>query len=182
LKQFAPIAPPINVIGVAWAVNDLSIGRDGRVMSATSLKGDDPFRSFVEALTSRWLFEPARTTSPVEGRAAAIFLFRPRTIFPAGQLDLSRMPASGQDRPPVPVSLSDPGYPANSVAEGVVIVELQLTDTGVIDNVLPLNTISGLTIFTAQHVRTWKFEPALSKGVPVRGTVVAGISYLRPLV
>jgi outer membrane biosynthesis protein TonB len=172
----------MNVIGLSWVINDLKIAPDGRVLFARTLIGDDPLRSLVLDKANRWQFEPAKSNTPVEAHATTIFLFRPRTIFSEGGLDLSLVPVIDRDRGPLPVRLTDPGYPANSIAEGVVVVELRLTETGAVQEVRPVSVIPGLMALTEQVVRSWKFKSAMSNGVPVPGTVVAAISYLRPSV
>jgi hypothetical protein len=182
LKRIPPISASMNVIGLSWVINDLKIAPDGRVLFARTLIGDDPLRSLVLDKANRWQFEPAKSNTPVEAHATTIFLFRPRTIFSEGGLDLSLVPVIDRDRGPLPVRLTDPGYPANSIAEGVVVVELRLTETGAVQEVRPVSVIPGLMALTEQVVRSWKFKSAMSNGVPVPGTVVAAISYLRPSV
>jgi TonB family protein len=182
LKQIAPIEHNLNIIATTWVIADLDIGSDGHVRFATALKGEEPLRGIVVSNATRWNFLPARMTTPVESHVTAVFLFRPREIFSSPAPDLSGMSVAGLDRPPIPVSLSDPGYPAASIAEGEVVLELRLSETGSIQNVRVVKGIPGLTEFTRQAVRSWRFVPALRKGTPVPGTVIAVISYLRPLV
>jgi hypothetical protein len=42
--------------------------------------------------------------------------------------------------------------------------------------------VAGLTEFTEQAVRSWRFDPAVWNGIAVPGTVIAVVSYLRPVV
>jgi|RhiMetdeSRZDD1v2_1073273.scaffolds.fasta_scaffold599346_2 TonB family protein len=180
VQQIAPVEGNLNIIASNWVIADLDIDGDGQVKFGTVLKGHEPFRGMVVASAGHWTFTPARTTVPVESHATAVFLFRPRAIFADPAPDLSGLGVAAMDKPPIPIRLSDPGYPSNSVAEGEVILELQVTEMGTIRNVRVVRAVAGLTEFTDRAVRFWRFAPAVWGGVPVRGTVIVVISYLRP--
>src|SRR5437867_8572630 len=133
LKEITPVQPNFNVVAPTWVIADFDIGLDGRVHLPRVLKGGEPLSSTVLSSVSGWIFEPARTAVPVGSRVSAVFLFRPRDIFPAPPPDLSDLSdisAVGTDTAPVPISLSDPGYPPAAIAEGEVVLELQLSETG----------------------------------------------------
>ena len=186
VQAIAPVQTnaDLNVVSSTWVITDLNIGKEGRVHFPRALKGGDPLRRNVLWSVSGWTFSPARTLADdgaeLDSHVLAIFLFRGRDIFSASAPNLSGVEAAGPDRPPIPLSLSDPGYMPNSVAEGAVVVELRLLQSGAIDTVRVVKGIPGLSEFTEHAVRSWKFAPALSSGQPVPGTVVVSISYLRP--
>ena len=182
LKEIAPVPPNFNVVTPTWVIADLSIGIDGRVYLPTVLKGGEPLLGTALSSVSRWMFEPARTNVPVDSHVTAIFLFRARGLFSAPPPDLSDISVVGTDTPPIPVSVSDPGYPPTSVAEGEVVLELRISETGSIGPVSLIKDTPGLSAFTEDAVRRWKFSPATRSGQPVPGTVVAVVSYLRPVV
>jgi Gram-negative bacterial TonB protein C-terminal len=182
LKEISPGQPFFNIIAPTWVIADLDIGLDGRGHFPRILTGGEPLRSSALSRVSGWIFEPARTTIPVESHVTAVFLFRPREIFSALQPDLSAISAEGSDTPPIPISLSDPGYPPTCIAEGEIVLEFLLSETGSIQTTRVVNGIPGLTKFTEEAVRNWKFRPAMRSGQPVPGTVIALISYLRPAV
>jgi len=182
VKQIVPAEPNLNIVYSTWVIADLYVGTDGSVHFPTVLKGEEPFRSSVLSSVSRWTFSPARAATPVESHVTAVFLFRARDIFSLPPPDLSDIPAAGPDRPPIPVSLADPGYLATSIAEGEVVLELEISKSGSIQNVGIVRAILGLTEFTERAVRSWRFAPALRAGLPVPGTVIVTISYLRPAV
>ena len=180
VKQVTPIHSPFNVIAPTWVIADLAVGIDGRVYLPSILKGSEPLRSVALASASEWLFNPARAEGAVESHVAAIFLFRPRNVFSSSPPDLSGIQATGPDAPPIPVSASDPGYPPMSVAEGSVVLELQISETGSITAVRIVSGIPGITKWTEEAVRSWKFNPAEQSGQPVPGTAIVVIAYLRP--
>ena len=161
LKEIAPVQPTFNVITPTWVIADLDVGLDGRVHLPTVLKGEEPLRNTTLSSVNGWIFEPARNSVPVDSHVTAVFLFRPREIFSAQPPDLSNMPASeGTDLPPIPISLSDPGYPPTVIAEGEVVLELLVSETGSIPVVRVIKGIPGLTKFTEEIVRRWKFRSA----------------------
>jgi hypothetical protein len=182
LKSVTPVDQYPNIVASTWVLSDLEITTDGVVKSATTLEGNSPLPGTLLASVRRWAFTPAYATGPVESHVTAVFLFRARDIFSSLAPNLFGISIAGLNRPPIPVSISDPGYMATSIAEGQVILELRLTETGAIQNVRVINTISGLNEFTERAVRSWRFAPALSNGTPVPGTVIAVVSYLRPVV
>ena len=182
LKESAPVQPSFNVIASTWVIADLDIGPDGRVHLPRVLKGEEPLRSTALSRVNRWIFEPARNPVPVESHVTAVFLFRPREIFSAPPPDLSDISAEGTDLPPIPISLSDPGYPPTVIAEGEVVLELLLSETGSIPIVRAIKAIPGLTKFTEDAVRRWKFRPSTRSGQSIPGTIIVVISYLRPAV
>jgi TonB-like protein len=180
LTQFAPVGHNPNIVASTWVIGNLDIGADGAVKAATALR-DAPLPGTVFSSVSRWRFTPGYATTPVESQVAAVFLFRPRDIYSSAAPDLTGISVAGLNRPPIPISLSDPGYLATSIAEGEVILELSLSETGAIQNVRVISGVAGLGEFTEQAVRSWRFASALWNGMPVPGTVIAVVSYLRPV-
>jgi hypothetical protein len=182
LKEISPGRPIFNIAMPVWVIADLDIGLDGRVHFPRILTGGEPLRSTALSHMSGWIFEPARASLSVESRVTAIFLSRSREVFSAAHSDLSGISAAGSDMPPIPFSLSDPGYPPMSIAEGEVVLELLLSEAGSIQTTRPVKGIPGLTKFTEEAVRNWKFRSAMRSGQPVAGTVIVLISYLRPAI
>lgn len=182
LQKVVPLQPPSNVIAPVWVIADLGIGVDGRVYLSRVLKGGEPLSGSALTNVNGWIFEPARIVAPVESHVTAIFLFRPRDIFSFPPPDLSRISLEGADAPPIPISLSDPGYPATLVAEGEVVLELKVSETGSVLAIETIKRIAGLERLTEETVRSWKFKPAMHSGEPTAGTAVVVITYLRPAV
>jgi TonB family protein len=75
-----------------------------------------------------------------------------------------------------------PGYPATSIAEGTVILEVTVDESGKIGAVKVIHGIASLTEDAEQTVRNWKFKPATLDGKPVTSTLMAAFSYARPAV
>jgi TonB-like protein len=182
LTQFVPVGQNPNTVGSTWVIGDLELAANGTVKSMVGLRGDNPLTGGVLSSLSRWRFTPAYAGAPVESHVATVFLFRARDIFSSTAPDLAGVSAAGVNRPAIPIELSDPGYLATSIAEGEVILELRVSETGAIQDVRVVNGVAGLSEFTERGVRSWRFAAALWNGMAVPGTVIAVVSYLRPVV
>jgi len=180
LERGAPLAHSLNIIRSSWVIMDLEIDPEGKV-AVRSSKGVNPFRDMALTSVRQWTFAPARTKEPVESRVTAVFLFRPRDLFAGAAPQIPKSSGSDPDRPPLPLKVSDPGYPRASIGEGAVMLELRIAQTGSLENVRVVTGVGGLTEPTEKVARTWGFEPALRKGAAVPGTVIAVVSYLRPV-
>ena len=75
----------------------------------------------------------------------------------------------------------DPGYPIQSVAEGVVILQMDVDSRGGIQRTDVIQDVPTLTWAATHAASQWKFRPAMHGGKPVSGTVIIGISFLRPV-
>ncbi len=89
-------------------------------------------------------------------------------------------PASNQ--PPLPEFISDAPYPVNSIAEGVVILELKIGANGQIEQILTVHDVPSLTDAARQAAAAWKFSSARTGGKAVEGISIAVISFLRPVI
>jgi hypothetical protein len=177
-KTMPPLHPP-NTVGSAWVIADLGLGPDGAVHSVSVFEGADPFKANVLAAVSRWKFTPVRNNEPLASRVAAVFLFRPPDFFSAQPRE--RVLVARQDRAALPLTLTDPGYPLQSVGFGATMLELQISNGGAVESVRVVVDESGLAASTAKHVQAWKFQSAMRGGVETPGTVIVVISYMRPL-
>jgi hypothetical protein len=180
LERSAPVAHPPNIIASSWVVLDVEVRQDGGPGSIVRLLGDNPFVDLAVTSVRGWTFTAARNPMPTESHVTAVFLFRAPNLFGGSPVAL---PASttATDRPPLLVELWDPGYPPTSVGEGATIVELQTGEAGNIEGSRVISDASGLASFTEQGLQSWKFQPAIREGKPSSATVIAVVSYLRPV-
>ena len=182
LEQSVPIEQTLNTIASSWVVLDLEPGQDGKIQSIEILQGVNPFLDVALENVRRWVFTPAGTPRPAESHVTVVFLFRPPDLFSSSPLQSSQSFRHDPDRPPFPVELSDPGYPVSSVGEGVVMLELQITQTGSVESVRVVSDAPGLAAHTERALRAWKFKPAMRNGTAVAGNVIVVASYLRPVI
>jgi len=87
----------------------------------------------------------------------------------------------GKNHPPLPRAITDPGYPHNSMASGVVIIDVTIDKNGTPSNMHTIQDVPSLSDISQSAIRSWKFIPAMEAGQPIEGTLVVAISYLRPV-
>jgi outer membrane biosynthesis protein TonB len=70
-------------------------------------------------------------------------------------------------KPAEVTSAPDITYPINSVADGVVVLDVSLDDTGATSGVNVVRDIPSLTSTATSSIPAWKFSPAVIIGKPV---------------
>jgi hypothetical protein len=107
-------------------------------------------------------------------------LFRARTTLPDHPFTFDRPAPLLKDSPPQPSIIMDPGYPMDSIAEGCVILQLQIDSSGRVQKTDVIQDIPSLTSTATRAVSQWQFLPARQDGKAVPGTAIAVISFLKP--
>jgi len=124
LAQTPALEYPFTTTGTQWVVLDLETNRQGGVQSVQVLQGASPFLEIVLSNLREWEFTPAGVSGAHESHATVIFMFRPRDMFSGSPVLLSQLYRRNSDSGPFPLQLSDPGYPSNSVGEGLTILDM----------------------------------------------------------
>jgi TonB family protein len=176
-----PPRPPMQTVEAGLVVLDMEIDPNGKPSRIETVQGMAPFVQPSLDAVRQWEFQPLK-----KGQAAvpatAVFLFRARTVLPDRPVTVKLPPQSSPgDSVPRPATIIDPGYPVQSVAEGVVILQLQIDSRGRVGKTEIINGIPSLTRTAANAVSQWKFAPAMPRGKAVPGTAFAVISFLRPV-
>jgi outer membrane biosynthesis protein TonB len=175
----APVAP-VNSPVLGVVLLSVMIDRAGNLQNVSTLYGAPPFVGPSLNAIRRWKF--ASSSDPSLVRSISItFLYRPRQIFSAGGMSLPAL-GSATPRPSLPSTISDSGYPVNSVAEDSVILELKISADGQIEQIQNIRDVPALTGAARRAVGAWKFSPAFVDGMAVEGTSIAVVSFLRPVV
>ncbi|MDP2734668.1 MAG: TonB family protein [bacterium] len=162
---------------------EAQVDRQGNIEDLRLLLGRPPFAQTARQTVSQWKFVPARKEAPIDAKVGVFVLFRRRALFTAGPSNYEYdWPLPEDERAPLPKSISYPRYPVNTVAEGVVILQLQIDLSGAIGNIKVTRDVPPLTAAAQAAVQEWAFSPARSKGQTVPGTAVVAISFVRPFV
>lgn len=162
---------------------EAQVDRQGNIGDLRLLLGRPPFAQSARQTVSQWKFVPARKEAPTDAKVGIFVLFRRRTLFTAGPTTYEyNWRLREGERAPLPTRISDPRYPINTVAEGVVILQLQIDLSGAIGNIKVTRDVPPLTAAAQAAVQEWTFSPARSKGQTVPGTAVVAISFVRPFV
>jgi hypothetical protein len=142
--------------------------------------GSPPFVGPAVNAVRQWGFETKDVKNPLPITVA--MLFRARTPLPDHPFTFD-MPSTRvlTDSPPQPTIIVDPGYPVDSIAEGCVILQLQIDSSGSVQKTDVIQNIPTLTPSATRAVSQWQFLPARQDGKAVPGTAIAVISFLKPV-
>jgi outer membrane biosynthesis protein TonB len=187
LSAAAP-KPPLNAIAATCVLADVPVNVLGSVGDPTILQGIGPFNDSAKAAIKQWKFSPAKANAdgkPKASRVGVLAVFRPASIGTEGlggpSLGYERPSPPRSNHPPLPISISDPGYPLSVTTMGVVIIELTIDKQGVPSSFQTIQDIPTLTQISREAIQSWKFMPAMESGQPVDGTLIVAISFLRPV-
>jgi TonB family protein len=179
LRSAVPPAAPMTTPFAGVVVLVAQPGATGDLQTLSVLVGPQPFLDASVAAVKKWKW--ASVTGERNSPVSVTFFYRSRQILtsaPPTQLpDWTAL----QTRPPLPQTIFDPGYPVNSLGEGVVILEVQISPQGTIENIRVVQDVPSLTELARRAVQGWRFTPAKSSGILANGTAIVAISFLRPI-
>jgi outer membrane biosynthesis protein TonB len=173
--------PPLNSPYVGLVVLGAEPDAQGDVQNLSVLAGTDPFLEASLAAVKQWKFSAA-DRSQKRAAVSITLLYRARQVYsPVGAVEFPEWPLQ-DERPPLPRVVLDPEYPVRSIAEGVVILQLEISAAGIIERMDTVRDVPSLTEAARRTVENWTFSPALTGGKPAAGTAIVVISFLRPIV
>ena len=178
--------PPLNAIAGSCVLADVQVDGQGNVGNATVLQGPAPFNDSATAAIRQWKFRPASLNrKPLASRVGVLTVFRPASMGTEGlggpSLGYTQPAPAGNTHPPLPLSVTDPGYPRASTTMGVVIIALTIDKQGKPSNIETILDVPTLTQISRNAITSWRFLPAMESGQPVDGTLIVAISFLRPV-
>lgn len=184
LEIAVPPQPPLSSVSPGVVVVEAGIDSGGSVGDVERVYGEAPFVSRVIDSVGRWRFAPASGGRRERLPLSVTVLFRPRSMFPSTLSVPVPIRDEGLegDRPAFPTEISDPGYPPDSLAEDVVIVELRIGATGEIEGLRLVRDVPTLSDAVVKAIGSWTFRPARQSGRAVPGLAVVAVSFLRPVV
>jgi TonB family protein len=80
------------------------------------------------------------------------------------------------------VSATDTQYPIQSIAHGIVVLDLRVDSTGKVTGIEVLRDIPSLTSVAELSARSWEFRPATYSGTPVASNIVAAFAFRPPTI
>ncbi len=170
-----PAYPPDAVAGgMVVAVLHVSAGAVSKI---SIQQGDAPFVEPAKAALARWRFSPGESSDTL-----VVIVFRAPTLFSVGSSSRSLDDKNALPGLAYPRRVTDPAYPPNSLAEGSVVLRLELSETGAVSNVKPVQGLGNLTPSCVAAVRSWQFAPAHNKkGSASKAYVYAVCVFRRPV-
>src|SRR5581483_5863213 len=126
--------------------------------------GAPGFSEEVLRSVNSWKFTPASEGAAVESPVAVVLMFRERSIYSFGPPEMHFQWPARRDAPPLPRTVTPTMYPPASVAEGTVLLALDISSAGQIQSVRVMRDIASLTEEAVRTVRKWSFQPATRNG------------------
>jgi len=185
LSVNAPVSP-YGVIQGGVALADLTVSSSGNVERTALLQGSSPFSEETLRVVGSWRFLPAQLANrPTASHVGVLTVFRPAALgnFGVGgsSFGFQKPTVAKSDHSALPETISDPGYPQNSIAEGTVVIEVTIDKTGHPSGTRVIQDVPGLTEPSRFAVRNWRFLPAIDSGETVEGKIIVAIAYQRPV-
>jgi TonB family protein len=185
----APV--PLSVVGTPYppqvmfggdVLLDALIASNGKLADVRVVAGDPPFADTALSAVRTWSFAPARKDGrAVESRIGIVFQF-PQSLLPAVVSKEHKHPeiaANSEDHPALPALTIEPDYPANSIAQGSVVLYGAVDAQGRVISTSVLSNVDSLTAPTEAAVRKWQFVPAREAGVNTDSAVIVVVTFRR---
>ena len=80
-------------------------------------------------------------------------------------------------KPAEVISAGDIPYPVQSIADGVVVLDISLDEKGAVTGSTVVRDISSLTSAATSSVQSWKFSPASMRGKPVQSLIRVAVVF-----
>ncbi|HKT79669.1 MAG TPA: TonB family protein [Vicinamibacterales bacterium] len=175
--------PPVNSIGWIESVVDLEVNARGAIVKATALRGTPGAFEFIEPFLRNWTFRAATDgNDSVASHVLVGMLMRPPQLLDpaAGQPSADLAPAS--DAVPYPTSMARPVYPANTIGDRAVLVELVVAADGTVERAGIVGSPSSFDSAALTAARAWTFRAPRYKGQPVPGAAYLILGFRAPVV
>jgi outer membrane biosynthesis protein TonB len=180
LSTAAAPRPPSKKVETGLVILSASVDQTGIPACVEVVQGASPFIGPALEAVRQWTFDTNKVKAP--STVTIAMLFRARTALPDRPFvfDMPCEPSS-TDSPPTPSTIVDPGYPIQSIAEGSVILQMQIDSSGIVQKTDVIRGVPSLTLSAIHAVSQWRFLPSRRNGKAVPGNAVAVISFLSPV-
>ncbi len=171
-----PLAPDGGLVGL-----ELRVASSGIVEEAIVIDDSPPFTEEMRKAVRLWRFEPASLEGKrVEARVAVVGLFRAPTLF-GGAPPKPKRARSPSTEVPYPASTATPAYPPQALSPGVVMIEVEVDEKGVVADLELLDQSEGFGAAAAEAARSFRFQPATRDGRPLRSYAVLVFGFPQPV-
>jgi hypothetical protein len=170
-----PAYPP-NAVAGGTVVAHLRVAK-GIVQGVAVVRGEEPFNAPVLSALTGW-----RLAATENGMIPVVVNFRTPNLMPTGSPSRELTPPGSGSQTAFPERVVEPGYPPDSLAEGSVILRLEITEAGGIGKVSILQGLGNITASCIDAVKGWRFSPARNgKGIAVKSSAYAVCVVRRPI-
>src|SRR5438309_3405413 len=166
LTTVVPSSAPWNVVIGNTVLVVAQVNEKGAVAVIRVMQGMTPFTDEAVKAVRQWHFDPAHLDGhAVASEISVLMMFRPRAFgnaFVGGpSFGFTPPEVPKGDHPVLPHFIFDPGWPiARYMNPGVVVFELDITESGRIDWIRIVRDVPALADFAKDTVMQWDFSPA----------------------
>lgn len=175
---------PALALGGGQAFVELTVGRDGSVEKVTPIRSTPPFTQGLIDAVSGWHFTPAledaigsdgtpQGPKPVASKILVASLFRAPVLIGPTLGEKTVNVGSPSAEVVYPTATSEPPYPPQAFAPGVVLIEVSVNAGGAVTEARVVGSAPPFDQPALEAARKWRYRPAL-----VRGRATAGYAYL----
>jgi TonB family protein len=180
---------PIQAIGAGEVFVELALTRAGTAASATILRTTPPFTDAVVDAVRGWRFEPARDTDdprrPLEDVPSTVLvaaIFRPPVLLNGPVVGTPPKDVGAASITcPSPASVIAPAFPVKALAEGVVLVAVDVAASGAVADAHVIVSAPGFDAPALNAARQWTFRPARLHGRPSRSIAYLLFAFRQPV-
>ncbi len=134
VKAISPL-PPVNAVAGTCVLADVHVDARGRIGEITILQGLGPFNDSATRAIKQWQFSPASLNGQSKAsRVGVLTVFRPPALGNTGvggpSLGYKQPTPPKNNHPPMPLAITDPGYPQTATTVGVVIIDVPIDKNG----------------------------------------------------
>lgn len=187
------MAMPLSLVGVPYPPNtlfggevllDARVDPDGKLGDLRIISGSSPFLDAALGAARTWSFVPARVNGQaVPSRIGIVFQF-PESFLPRMTPNANKNSGplpNWQNSGALPVTITEPSYPPNSLAEGSVILYGVVDAQGQLTSLSVLHDVPPLTSPAEDAVRQWQFGSGLRDGEPAGSAVIVVTTFRRAM-
>jgi len=187
IASASEIQYPVNTMAAGAVSLLLTLNRSGQIQNVQVLRDFPSLTSSVQNAVQNWTFTPAslngQTVSSEISITVIFNVFNPAGSSAYQSLVLappqSIPPDASQFAPPQISMASFANYPANSVSEGTVVLDVTVSHAG---NPTKIRVVRGIPTLTKQAViaiKNWGFNAATIQGQPTAAQMVIAFVFQR---
>lgn len=178
---------PINSVGSGLVEIEIDVDSAGRVKTLEVIRDVPSLTSAVLTAMGNWTFAHGEMNGKPElSSLFANVVFDPGISHPA-QIPLSselkeHLSAGNEFVAPRVSKAVYPDYPINSIAAGMVVLDVTVNKSGRVGAASPVYTVPSLTKPAKDAVKRWIFKPGTFRGTPSAASTVVAFVFRSPTI
>jgi len=167
---------------------ELNVDSSGTLQRAQAVRDIPPLTRAAQDAVHQWKFQPAKKDGqPVAGVLRVNVVFNP---FNPSDVSIPNKPIPPPEnaaanttrvfQPPDVRSAEYAVYPPNTVASGTVILNVQISPDGSVQDVKLLRGVDPLSSAASKAAKGWQFTPAAYESKPIASHEIVAFVFVRP--